>query len=394
VLAFLPGVFLRRTTAGFADHHAAEVFFHAVAVLAFLVALRVAETEKPIYELVVDRDWDALEKPTKYSALAGVALALYVWVWPPAIVLVGIIGVFYLLALGVKFGLGDSPDHIGYVGVVSMGVLSLFMVLRFDEFGFSASAISMLHVVLSFGVAAGAAFMVWLARQWENLPVARGLYPFSVLSIALFAVALVSFVAPSVWQPIQNNLFRTLAIGQTDTTLTIGEAQARPVMGPRYLSRLSNFLVSLYGLTFLTAFAGLGAVVYDGINERGRAEHLFVLVWTVFLFMMAITQVRFHYYFVLPIAVLNAYFVGTMLRATQIDSDFELTPLGTYIVRLLDEDGDWLAECIAQAEDIENEIRDEQTGESGLPVDEAERERAIQTETWRRLQDEFQEYTG
>lgn len=85
---------------------------------------------------------------------------------------------------------------------------------------------------------------------------------------------------------------------------------------------------------------------------------------------------------------------GLMFRPTDTDSDFELSPLGTYIVQLLAEDGDWIAECIARAEDFEDEIRDEQTGGSGLPVDEAELERAIQTETWRRLQEELDEETG
>jgi len=55
VLALAKGQFLSRSTVGQLDHHVGEVLFMAIAILAMMVALTVAEREKPIYELVVDR---------------------------------------------------------------------------------------------------------------------------------------------------------------------------------------------------------------------------------------------------------------------------------------------------------------------------------------------------
>ena len=55
VLALLSGTFLNYSLVGFYDHHAAEVFFQALGVLAFIAALGVAEREQPVWELVVDR---------------------------------------------------------------------------------------------------------------------------------------------------------------------------------------------------------------------------------------------------------------------------------------------------------------------------------------------------
>jgi len=335
VLALLPGTFLRRTTAGFADHHAAEVLFHAIAVLAFMIALRVAEREKPIYELVLDRDWDALRTPTKYSVLAGIAISLYIWVWPPGIVLIGIIGTFFLLALGAKYAAGSSPDHIAYVGVVSMLTVGVFSIVGIDELGFSASAISLIHVFLTLAVAAGCGFLVWLARQWERRPFSRALFPFTTMSIALAGLVVFSFVLPDAWSTIQSNLERTLTLGQSDTVLTIGEAKALVPMGPDYIRRLNRTLVAFYGLTYLTGTAGLVALTYRAVTERVRAEYVFVAVWTVFVFMMTLTQQRFNYYFVLPVAVLNAYFVGSLLGVVDIDSDFEITDVKTHHVSVV-----------------------------------------------------------
>ncbi|NHN41085.1 oligosaccharyl transferase, archaeosortase A system-associated [Halorubellus sp. JP-L1] len=335
VLALLPGVFLNRTTAGFADHHAAEVLFHAISVLAFMVALRVAEREKPIYELALDRDWDALKEPTKYSVLAGVAISLYVWVWPPAIVLVGIIGTFFLLALGAKYAVGSSPDHVAFVGVVSLLTVAVFSLVGIDELGFSASAISLLHVLLTVGVAAGCAFLAWLGRAWDDTDFDRRLFPFSALSLALLAVLAFSVVLPDAWGSIQNNLFRTLALGQNDTTLTIGEAQALVPLEEGYIRRLNRALVGSYGLTYLTGIAGLCILAYRAVKERVRAEYVFLGVWTVFVFMMALTQQRFNYYLVLPVAVLNAYFVGSLLGFAEIDSDLELSDVKAYHVSVV-----------------------------------------------------------
>jgi|AntRauTorcE11897_2_1112592.scaffolds.fasta_scaffold05570_3 dolichyl-diphosphooligosaccharide--protein glycosyltransferase len=335
VLAFLPGSFLRRSTAGFADHHAAEVLFQALAVLAFMVALRVAETEKPVYELLLDRDWDALERPAKYSVLAGVAISLYVWVWPPAIVLVGIIGTFFLVALGAKYAVGNSPDHIAFVGVVAMATVTVTSIVNIDELGFSPTSVSLLHVVLALGVAAGCAFLSWLGRQWDRTDYHRGLFPMTAISLALLAVGVFSVVLPDAFGSVRSNLLRTVALGQSDTTLTIGEAKAFVEMGPQYLTRVNRRLVAFYGLTYLTGAIGLGALVYRAVRDSIRAEYVFVAVWTVFIFLMALTQTRFNYYLVVPVAVLNAYLVGRLLRYADIDSDFEVSQLKTHHVSVV-----------------------------------------------------------
>ena len=335
VLALIPGSFLSRTTAGFSDHTAVAVFFHAVAVLAFMIAVGVAEREKPVYELVLDRDWEALRTPTLYSVLAGVGVSLYIWVWPPGIVLVGIIGTFFLFALGAKYATGSSPDHVAFVGVVAMLTVAVFSLLTLDELGFRAPAITLLHVLLAFGVAFGTGFLAWLARRWDEFDFDRRLFPASAVSLALLAVVLFSLVLPDAWSSIQSNLARTLTLGQSDTTLTIGEAKALVEMGPNYLQRLNRTLVALYGLTYITAIAGLSMLAYRAYRGGLRAEYLFVGIWTAFLFMMTLTQQRFNSYLVLPVAILNAYFVSQLFGLVNIDADFDVEDLQFYHVSVV-----------------------------------------------------------
>ena len=152
VLALLPGTFLNYTLVGFYDHSAAEVFFQTLGVLAFIVALTVAEREQPVWELVVDRDFNALRNPLTYSIGAGIAAGLYMWAWPPGVLLVGFTGVFFAIKLTSEVYHGNSPEPIAFVAAVSMTVTGLMMFVPLSTFSIGGSTdYSLLQVLLPLG---------------------------------------------------------------------------------------------------------------------------------------------------------------------------------------------------------------------------------------------------
>jgi len=191
ILALVKGQFLSRSTVGQLDHHVGEVLFMAIAVLAMMVALTVGEREKPIYELIIDRDWSALRLPAIYSALAGIALTLYIWVWPSAVFLVGIFGLFFTIQLCLDYIRGVSPDHLAFVGAISLGVTAVLTTLLMEQPGSTGStSFGFLQPLLAFLVAAGCVFMAWFARQWNNRGLERRYYPLAIsgLIAATFVV--------------------------------------------------------------------------------------------------------------------------------------------------------------------------------------------------------------
>ncbi|WP_257297838.1 STT3 domain-containing protein [Haloarchaeobius sp. FL176] len=369
VLALLPGVFLRRSTVGFSDHQVAEVLLQATAVLAVMVALRSAEREKPVFELLLDRDWAALREPTKWAGLAGVAAGLYMWVWPPAVVLVGILGVFFTFALVVEYQAGRSPDHVAFTGVV-VGLVSAVTVLpNIDEFGFAVTSLSFLQIGLGLGLAAGCVFMAYLARLWDDADVTTlqlvgvvpavilffGILlapvigfpfldiPFAMVFVFAGAFAIVAyaqnddvraatysltiastliagflalrFLLPDTFGLLIRNINRTVALNASDTTLTIGEAQAVVPAGEPFFDTLTQFMNAQYGLSYVVAFAALIWLLTSlYVGDDYRAEYLLVAVWTVFTLLMALTQVRFNYYLVVPVAALNGWFLGRVAK--------------------------------------------------------------------------------
>ncbi|MGM0390002.1 MAG: oligosaccharyl transferase, archaeosortase A system-associated, partial [Natrinema limicola] len=314
VIALSTGQFLSRSTVGQLDHQAVEPLFMAIAVVAMMVAVTAGEREKPIYELVVDRDWTTLRTPAIYSVLAGVALTLYIWVWPSGVLLVGIFGVFFAIQLTLDYVRGRSPDHIAFVGAVSLGVTAVLTTLLIEQPGSTGStSLGLLQPLLAFLVAAGCVFMAWLAREWNDRGLERRYYP-AVVGGLIAATLLVMWLAlPSLFDSIVGNATRRMIpIGGTATDLTIVEAQPP--------ENFFNRVFQEFGSAFYTMLAGLAFLAIRPLfGRKFRAEHTLVIVWSLFLISMAATQVRFMYYLVLAVAIVNAAFVAELVQLFNLD---------------------------------------------------------------------------
>jgi oligosaccharyl transferase (archaeosortase A-associated) len=354
ILALSTGGFLQRSLVGFSDHQVGEALFQMIAIVAFMVALSVAEKERPVWELVENREWDALRKPAGWSAIAGVTAGLYIWVWPPAALLIGTLGLYFLLQLSTNYIKGTSPEHLAFVGAVSMvvaGGLSLVPISKFSIAG--PVQFSLLQPLLAFSVAFGCVFMAWMARLWDSNDVGEisyavaaavvavgvglllGIIPAVVVVVVAGAVAglaqwkgqdlsrygyaatvvailtsvavILKFLAPSLFTYIVGNLQRVVGFTTGARAGTVGEAQP--------LQRPVTTLFAHYGLAYISALGGLLIILVEWVrSSRPTAEHLLVFVWTAIIAMATLTQARFEYYLVLTIAVVNAYLVMMIMQ--------------------------------------------------------------------------------
>ncbi|OYR56283.1 oligosaccharyl transferase, archaeosortase A system-associated [Halorubrum halodurans] len=373
VLALLPGTFFSYSLVGFPDHSAAEVFFQSVAVLGFLVAFAVAERDAPVWELVVDRDWDALRRPAAYAAAAGVALGLYIWTWQPGILMVGFTGVYLAVKITSDTYHGRSPEPIAFAGSVAMAVSGLMQVIPLDTFSFQVTDYSLLQIVLPLGVAAGAVFLAWLARQWEARDdLTPGTYPAAVGGLIVAAAGFLWLALPSLWSTLSSNLLNFVGFSARATFRTIGEGQP-----PLQNASFADFVLGQYGLAFFLALAAVLYVVarplyrsddpnhtlyipaalavvgsvyavpqlYDAIGGlvgvswqvvglviaagflvgatflvEYDAEELYFVVWAAFIGSAAFTQSRFNYYLAVVVAVGAAYFLQVTFDAIDLGS--------------------------------------------------------------------------
>lgn len=133
ILALLPGTFFSYSLVGCPDHSAAEVFFQSLSILA------VAEREAPVWELVVNQDWDTFNRPATYAAAAGVALGLHMWTaarHPHDQLHWCFTGIFIAIKITSDVYHDSSPEPIAFAGTVSMGIAGMMQVIPLDIFSF------------------------------------------------------------------------------------------------------------------------------------------------------------------------------------------------------------------------------------------------------------------
>ncbi|WP_254544175.1 oligosaccharyl transferase, archaeosortase A system-associated [Halomarina pelagica] len=314
VLALTPGAFLWRSLVGFSDHHAAEALFQALAVLGVVVAVAVAERDKPIYEQFVQRDFDALRGTLLYATLAGVAVATYVWVWPPGILIVAILGAFFLVHLLATFLRGRSPEHVAIAGIVTLVVAALLVSIRVSTLEFTATDFSLLQPALLLALAAGLAVMIVLARRLEARDASPLLYPGIILGAIAVVVGLMAVATPELFDYFVGQFLRVFGLDVSAEARTVGEAQ--PV--PR--DQWAEFLFRSYGLAYFAAATGAAVVVGRYLlDDDPRGEGLLVIVWIVLMTLATFTQVRFDYYLAVPVATLTAVLVGEVVRFVGLD---------------------------------------------------------------------------
>jgi dolichyl-diphosphooligosaccharide--protein glycosyltransferase len=314
ILALTPGQFLTRSIVGFSDHHVGEALFMGIAVVLVLAALAVAERDRPIWELFTARDWDALRPTLLWSTAAGVAVGLYIWVWPPGVFLAGILSIFFGAYLLATFLRGHTPDHIGIPGAIILATTAVMTLLQFDTATFGVNQYS---ITQPFVAAAGMTVCLLIvggARLWGRLEhgLPRTAFPAVLVVAGLVVIGLAAVILPDLVGFFRSQLLRVVGFGATDTARTV--AEATPVQNP------GQFVYNAYGLAFYTAIGGLVYLTYrtlktDHIDPVGA----FVVIWSLFLLAAMFTQRRFDYYFVLSVCALNAFLAKRAFTMLDVD---------------------------------------------------------------------------
>ena len=315
ILALSAGLFLQRSLVGVYDHQVAEGLLQVTSVLAVMVALSVAERDKPVYEQFLDRDVPALRETVGYSILAGFAISLYLWTWPPAVLLLGILGTFFLLWLTLEFVRGKSPEHTAIVGAVTMTTVTVLQLAVVQRLTISATDHTLLQVLLAAAIAAGCVFMAWLARYMEANDYDRTLYPVAIGGILATGAILAAVLTPDFFSYFVDQILRVVGFTQNPGATQTSVGEATPLREP---GRLYQY----HGLALFTAIVGAVLVLFNQtVSGKATAERFLIVVWFAFILAASFTQIRFGVYLVFPVAALSAVAVGYVIRWSDFSFD-------------------------------------------------------------------------
>lgn len=297
VLALTPGMMYTMSVAGRPDHHVVETLLMATSVVFLLRAFDAAHDMDIRPNHLLNREWSRVRPVAKSAVLAGVAIAAYILVWPPALTFIAIIGVFTVFLSTIKFVRGESIDPFLIALSTALGTAFVVILPVVDQ-TFDILHVGFIHVGVLVLAIAGCAFLAVIARLFDNRAHRGKLFVASIGGSVLTVLVATFVLAPEARAEIMRNAL--WLFGHEDyTRLHIFETQPFLVAG-------ETPVFDEYRGLFIPAIVGAVVLTLRCLRRQNDGDY-FVLVWTVALVAMALLQIRFNYYLVISVAVLSGY---------------------------------------------------------------------------------------
>lgn len=312
-LALLPGELLRRSLAGYADHHVGEVFTLLLATLGLVVAMERAHAARA--------SPSALRVTLLWGGLAGLAVALYVLTWPPALMFLAPLGLWACGCALVEAARGEDARPMARAAALAFGVGAV-LVLPFVEtwqllgwFSLSKGATwDALHVACLLAAALGILGVEAAASRLRR----RGIQPRivgAIFLLAVFAGLLLVFALDALFM---GGLARGMGA-------FLGTRDDSPVTGAATISeaRPAELLCDpdATGTYCLTDHMGVGVLlaallvlaVGAWVLVKRRREDALLLVLALLAYGLGTAQVRFSFYLAPAVALLVGWLAARIV---------------------------------------------------------------------------------
>lgn len=304
LVMILPTELFHRSLLGFTDHHILEVFFMVNTIL-FLILIH-------------------KDGKLKWAFLGGVTLGLYLSSWTGGLLIVVPIWIWFFITFLYKLKREESVKELCRNLSLVFGIgLLLYLPNMFFIKGVVLFALTMGIITASFPV------LFWLSKvcSWKRTT--------WITTGSLLVVLVVS----SIYLPELMKLPRLILI---NPGTTIQEAM---YSSPR-------LLMAQYGISLLLFLGGLGLAIK-------RKENLLLIIWCLFMFVLAIGQRRWNYYSTITNSIMAAYFIYlisgwvhrnvkvavvivicALLLFTTLPGTIEMSRMPNYIIQ------DWSNTCV------------------------------------------------
>jgi len=264
-------------------------------MLFFILAMKSARGAGVSFGHVRARDWGVLRRPLVWSALAGLALGLYLLTWSGGALFLLIIFAFAVVQYIMDHLRRRSTDYLCIVAIPTLAI-SLIVIAP------SANGYSLWNVQAASLLVCALAFLTLSASS--VLMVRRNLspayYAVAIASLGAIGLGLFYAVAPDLLETMLDKLD---VLRPTGGKLTVSEAQGMSI------SDTWEFFTTGFWLSM----ASLALLAYIILKE-GAADKTLFFVWTVIMLIAAFGQQRFAYYLAINVALLTAYLSWRILE--------------------------------------------------------------------------------
>lgn len=312
IIAVMPGQILERSVLGFSDHHISESLLSAFAIMFFMLAI---SSGKDMRFKSIKKDWTALKTPIIYSALAGLALGLYIDAWASGILFEGVILIFIVLQSAVDHLKNRNAEHLGISGAIAFFIAAL-MVLPFIQvyYGFTSYYYSLFQpTILLLGMVA-ALLISFLSELMKERGVNRYYFPAAIFIIAILGLIILSAAIPTFTSTLFTglNIFQPKAGGAS----TVAEASPLLIEGGQFT--LDGIQANFPGISVILSPFFLGLIALILLSARyirtQRGIYLLMITWSVITLLLTLAQVRFAYYYGVNVALLTGVLASWALE--------------------------------------------------------------------------------
>ncbi len=292
-IAVIGGQFFFRSLYGHLDHHIAETLFSCLFCLCYVLALYALKDHKIDFKNIT-----TLKLPLLYGVICGIAYFLGLLTMTTIVVFGLFVAVFTLIQFILNQHSGRPTEYLLSLNVITFVVTAIGLLLfGIRNLGFGFTDYSLGLVLVHLFIVLGTIVLYLISRLVTKFEKPWYYYLGSLVVLTIAGALILILALPDLF----NSLIGSLG------GFFINNATAATVQEMSAWSFESA--VSSYNWGILLAIGGFVCLFYS-VWKHNEPGALFVLIWSLFMFIATCGHVRWEYYFAANVALLAAVFVG------------------------------------------------------------------------------------
>ena len=292
-IAVIGGQFFSRTLYGHFDHHVAETLFSTLFVLCYVLALSNLHGKE-----ISLKNPASLKLPLILGVVSGIAYLLGLLTMTTLVAFGLFAAVFTLVQFIIDFKSGKSTEYLLALNILTFGIGALgLLIYGIKNTGFSFTSYSVALFISQILVILGTIFLYVLQKVIAKIEKPWYIYLASIAGVSVVGIIAMWIILPDLFNSMIGNLMQFFT--NSETAATIQEMS----------SWSFDLAASSFNIGLLLALGGFAVLVWKIIHDKSPVA-LFVLIWSLFMFLATVAHLRWEYFFAVNVALLSAVCVS------------------------------------------------------------------------------------
>ena len=292
-IAVIGGQFLYRSLYGHFDHHIAETLFSCLFCLCYVLALYALKDHKIDFKQIA-----TLKLPLLYGVICGISYFLGLLTMTTIVVFGLFVSIFTLIQFILNQHSGKPTEYLLSLNVITFAVTAVGLLafgIRNLDFGFTDYSLGLFLVHIF--IILGTMVLYLISKLITKFEKPWYYYLGSLVILSIAGILILAAGLPDLFNSLIGNLSGFFSYSTTAATVQEMAAWS-------FDSAASSF-----NWAILLAIGGFACLIYS-VWKHNEPGSLFVIIWSLFMFLATCGHIRWEYYFAANVALLAAVFVG------------------------------------------------------------------------------------